>query len=89
MDIALPTAQGFAYAKMPVGSNGITKVPISGIGDEAIFGTTPKFATTLAVKKGDFYIIVHVYGFPIDPGKPLDDVQAKEKTLALEILSKL
>jgi hypothetical protein len=89
VDIALPTAQGFAYAKMPVGSNGITKVPISGIGDEAIFGTTPKFATTLAVKKGDFYIIVHVYGFPIDPGKPLDEVQAKEKTLALEILSKL
>ena len=86
--ITLQDARAFAYAKMPVG-HGITKVPASGIGDDAVFGTTPKFATTLAVKKGNFVFVVHVWGFPIDTSKAVDDVQAKEKTLALEILTKL
>lgn len=82
------TEQGFAASKTPVG-NGITKVPGSGIGDEAVFGTTPKFATTLAVKKGELFFIVHVFGFPLDQPKAIDEVQAKERTLALQILSKL
>jgi hypothetical protein len=88
VDITLITERGFASAKMPAGQ-GITKVPVSGVGDEAIAGTTPKFATTLTVKKGDVFFVVHVGGFPIDQSKAIDEVQAKEKTLALEILSKL
>jgi hypothetical protein len=84
----LESEQGFAYAKMPVG-HGITKVPASGIGDDAVFGTTPKYATTLTVKKGDFFFVVHVFGFPLDQVKAIEQVQAKEKTLALQILSKL
>ncbi len=88
VDITLITERGFASAKMPVGQ-GITKVPVSGVGDEAIAGTTAKFATTLTVKKGDVFFVVHVGGFPIDQSKAIDEVQAKEKTLALEILSKL
>jgi len=86
--VTLQDAQSFAYAKMPVG-HGITKITVSGIGDEAIYGTTPRFATTLTVKKGGFFFVVHVWGFPLDQTKAIDDVQAKEKTLALQILSKL
>jgi hypothetical protein len=86
--VTLDTAQGFANAKTPVGGP-ITKVPANGIGDEAVFGTTGKFATTLSVKKGEVFFVVHVFGFPLDQPKALDEVQAKEKTLALEILSNL
>jgi hypothetical protein len=86
--VTLESERGFAAAKMPVG-HGTTKVPASGIGDDAVFGTTPKYATTLTVKKGDLYFVVHVWGFPLDQSKAVDEVQAKEKTLALQILSKL
>ena len=86
--LTLQNPQAFAYAKMQVGG-GITKTPVSGIGDEAIYGTTTNLAAVLTVKKGDVVFVVRVYGFPIDPGKPLEEVQAKEKTLALEIVSKL
>lgn len=86
--ITLVTEQAFAYAKIPVGGP-ITKVPATGIGDDAVFGTTAKSATTLTVRKGTFFFVVHVFGFPIDQPKALDEVQAKERTPALEILSKL
>jgi hypothetical protein len=86
--VTIQDPRAFEHAKMPVGG-GITKTPASGIGDDAVYGTTPKFAALLTVKKGDVVFVVRVYGFPIDSGKPLDEIQAKEKTLALEILSRL
>jgi hypothetical protein len=86
--LTFQNAQAFAYAKMPAG-HGITKTPMSGLGDDAVFGVTPKFAATIAVKKGETVFTVHVWGFPIDPGNALDRVQAMEKSLALEVLSKL
>ena len=76
------TERAFAYAKMPVG-HGITKIRASGIGDEAIWGRTAGYATVLTVKKGSLAFGVHFYGFPND------QIEAKEKTLALEILPKL
>ena len=87
--LTLQNPQAIAYAKTPVPGGGITKTPVSGVGDEAIFGTTANIAAVLTVKKGDVVFVVRVYGFPIDSGKPLEAVQAKEKTLALEIVSKL
>ena len=78
-------ARAFEYAKMPVG-HGITKTPASGIGDEAVYGTTPSLGTVLTVKKGSVVFVVHVYGFPLDQ---IDEIKTKEKTLALEILDKL
>jgi hypothetical protein len=87
--VTLLDAQGFAATKMPVNSKGITKTPVSGVGDDAVFGTTSGLATTLSVKKGDFFFVVRVSGFPLNPPSALDEVQAKEKTLALQILSKL
>jgi len=89
LTVTYETAQGFAYAKMPVGARGITKVPVSGMGDDAVLGTTPKIATTLTVKKGDLYFSIHVWGFPLMQAQDVEKVQAMEKTLAQEILAKL
>jgi len=80
--ITLQDPRAFVYAKMPAG-NGITKVPASGIGDDAVYGTTPGYPTVLTVKKGNVVFVVHVSGFPDD------QIKAKEKTLAKEILAKL
>lgn len=80
--LTLKDPMAFAYAKMPVG-HGITKVPVSGIGDDAVYGTTPGYPTVLTVKKGDVVFVVHVNGFPDD------QIKAKEKALALDVLAKL
>lgn len=80
--ITLQDPRSFAYARMPVG-NGIVKVPVSGIGDDAVYGTTPGSSTVLTVKKGDVVFVVHVNGFPND------QLETKEKTLALDVLGKL
>jgi hypothetical protein len=88
LSITFESVQAFEYSKTQV-DNGITKDPVPGLGDEAIQGTTPKLATTLTVKKGDLVFVVHVWGFPIDAGKPLKQVQAMEKTLAIEALANL
>jgi hypothetical protein len=87
--ITLLDARGFAAVKTPVNAAGITKTPMSGIGDEAVYGTTAGFGSTLGVKKGDFYFSVHVKGFPFDKAKGADETEAKEKTLAQQILSKM
>ena len=80
--LTLQDPRAFAYAKMPVG-NGITKVDVSGVGDDAVYGTTPGFPTVLTVKKGDVVFVVHVNGFTDD------EIKAKEKTLALDVLARL
>lgn len=80
--VTLQDERAFTYAKMPVG-HGITKTPVTGIGDDAVYGTTPGVGTTLAVKKGTVAFVVHVTGFTED------ETKSKEKTLALEILPKL
>ena len=87
--ITLLNAGGFAATKTQLNVQGITKVPVSGIGDEAVYGTTSGLGSTLSVKKGDFYFVVHVNGFPFDKAKGADETEAKEKTLAQQILSKL
>jgi hypothetical protein len=66
---------------MPVG-NGVTKIPVGGVGDEAVFGTS-KIATTLSVKKGGLVFVIAVGGFPEEQTK------AMEKALALDVLAKL
>lgn len=87
--ITLLDANGFVATKTQLNVQGITKVPVSGIGDEAVYGTTSGLGSTLSVKKGDFYFVVHVNGFPFDKSKGADEVEAKEKTLAQQILSKM
>ncbi len=88
LSITFESVQAFEYSRTQIG-NGITKDPVPGVGDDAFQGTTAKIATTLTVKKGDLVFVVHVWGFPIDPGKPLEQVKAMEKTLAIEALAHL
>ncbi|MHB8524741.1 MAG: DUF3558 domain-containing protein [Candidatus Acidiferrales bacterium] len=80
--LTLQNPMAFTYAKMPAG-HGIAKVPVSGIGDDAVYGTTPGYATVLTVKKGDDVFVVHVTGFPND------QIKAKEKILAQCVIEKL
>lgn len=71
----------FTNAKTPV--KGITKTPVSGVGDDAYYITTPGLGTGLNVKKGNSAFQIRVNGFPVDQTK------AMEKTLALDVLAKL
>lgn len=73
--------QRFNAAKTPV--QGITKESVSGVGDEAIFATTPGLGTGLIFRKGDAAFDLRVYGFAID------QLKAKEKTLAQDVLARL
>lgn len=74
--------QAFAYAKTPVG-NGITKTDVSGIGDDAVYVSSPGTPTTLTVKKSDAAFTIIVFGFPDDQTKD------KEKALAVDVCTKL
>jgi hypothetical protein len=73
----------FNNAKKPIAVKGVTKEPVSGVGDDAVSVTTSGFGTDLIFKKGASAFDVRVYGFP------LDQVKAREKTLALDIIAKL
>jgi len=81
--VTIGNAQKFAYAKTPVNSPSIKKIPVSGVGDEAVFGTTAGQAASINVKKGDVYFAVSLMGVP------LDKAQAVATTLAKDILAKL
>ncbi len=70
----------FANAKQPAA--GITKTPVSGLGDDALYVTTPGIGTGLNVKKGNLVFMLRVYGFAEA------QVEAKEKALALRVLAK-
>ena len=78
---SLTPADRFANAKTPV--KGVTKTAVSGIGDDAVYVTTPGFGTGLIVKKGNSVFNIRVYGFA------LEQIMAMEKTLAQDVLAKL
>ncbi len=79
--LSIESTKFWAARKTPV--DGITKTPASGIGDDALYITTPPFGTGLNVKKGEVALIVRVYGFATG------QIEAKEKTLALQALSRM
>jgi hypothetical protein len=81
LTLTLITLQSFDNGKKPL--QGIEKVPLSGVGDDAIYITTGGFGTALNVKKGSGGFQVRVGGFKKD-----QEMQV-EKTLALEVLKKL
>jgi hypothetical protein len=80
---SLTPAQRFNNAKMPIAVKGITKEPVSGVGDDAVSVTTQGIGTGLIFRKGASAFDLRVYGFPAD------QVKAKEKTLALDVIAKL
>lgn len=78
---SMSPVQRFNTANTPL--QGIAKVPVSGVGDDAILATTAGFGTGLIFRKGSAAFDLRVNGFP------LDQVEAKEKSLALDVLAKL
>ena len=81
--LTLISLRAFAAAKMPISDQRVTKTPVSGVGDEAVFGTLGTRTGTLTVRKGETAFVVHVSGFP------LEQLEGMEKTLALEVLARL
>ena len=79
--VTLITLKSFDAGKTPV--QGIEKTPLSGVGDDAVYITTPGFGTGLNVKKGNSAFQVRVGGFKAGQEKEI------EKALALEIIKKL
>ncbi|HKV44768.1 MAG TPA: hypothetical protein VJT32_08860, partial [bacterium] len=73
----------FASERTPI--PGVTKTPVSGIGDDAYYVTVPVSGTSLHVKKGSFAFSLGVGG----PGISVDQIKAMEKTLAQDVLAKL
>lgn len=76
----LTPAQRFENAKAPV--QGITKEPVSGVGDDAYY-IESGLNTSLYVRKGSSVIQIIVFGFP------KEQVKTMEKTLAQEAAAKL
>lgn len=73
--------------KMFTGAKGasapkMTKTAVSGIGDEAIFVGVEGFSS-LWVRKGSKYLLVRIYGLPVD------EAQTRLKALAASAVSKL
>ena len=80
--LSLKTTEAFNIGKTPI--KGIIKTPVSGIGDDAYYTTASGLGTNLSVRKGDVAFNIALHG-----DFPVDRIKAKEKTLALQILSKL
>jgi hypothetical protein len=76
----LTPADRFNAAKMPV--PGVVKTPVSGLGDDAVYGGN-NFYVALTVKKGNSAFEIVVSGFPVDESR------GKEKALAQQVLAKL
>jgi hypothetical protein len=77
----LSPAERFNTMKMPFPVKGIVKTPVQSIGDDAVYVTAS--GTSLSVRKGGFVFTVHVNGFPTE------EVKAKERFLALDVLARL
>jgi len=82
----LTPAEQFNAIKMPLPVKGITKMPLSGVGDDAVYGIAGALAPELTVKKGNFVFQIRIQGFPRNQ---TDQIEAKEKTLAQSVLAKM
>jgi hypothetical protein len=92
VSVSLMTLKSFEIGKTPM--TGITKTPVSGLGDDAYFVEAHGMAAGLSVKKGDTCFQVRTRSNPtwFKTGKTPESEQkdqAVDRTLALEILKKL
>jgi hypothetical protein len=85
--ITISNERAYGFAKTPIVQD-IKAIAASGICDDAVYSVASGVPvgpnTSLYVKKGASYFVVHVYGFP-DQSK----VMGMEKTLAVQACSKL
>jgi hypothetical protein len=79
--VSMQNEKMFAGAKSSNVPN-MTKVPVSGVGDEAVFVGAEGFSS-LWVKKGTAFVLVRIYGVPVS------EAQTKLKTLAMNVVSNL
>lgn len=73
----------FNTVKTPLPIKGVTKEPIRGIGDDAVYVVTNGFRAALYVKKGDFVFRIQITGLPAE------ETKAKERMLAQDVLGKV
>jgi hypothetical protein len=71
-------------AKGGEGAASMTNTSASGIGDDAYYSSVGSNITSLIFKKGKFAFKIAIYG-----SLPMEKRNAAEKTLALQVLSKL
>jgi hypothetical protein len=76
--------QAKTMAKTEKGAAQISNASLSGIGDDAFYTSMGAGYTALLVKKGDVVFKVAMYG-----DLPNEKKKEVEKTLALQVLSKL
>ncbi len=79
--LVLAGEKEFAVAKTPPTAS-IKPVPASGIGDEAIYNRMGQLSS-LAVRKGKVVFIIRMYGIS------QDQIEVKEKAIAIAVLPKL
>jgi hypothetical protein len=88
LDISLISMNAFNVGKSigsgSPGGRAPTATPVTGIGDDAYYYTLGKI-TELRLKKGAAFVAVRVWGGT----RPLDEYQAKDKTVAQAILPKM
>jgi hypothetical protein len=80
---SLTPVERFNTAKMPV--RGITKEPVTGLGDDALFMVS-QLRVSLHVKKGNSVFEIMVGGFS---AKDVERVKTMEQTLAQDVVAKL
>lgn len=81
VSVSIQYEKMFAAAKTNP-APGMTRTPVSGVGDEAVFIGAENFSS-LWVRKGTTYLLVRIYGVP------MSDAQTKLKALATAAVSKL
>jgi hypothetical protein len=81
--LTIITMRAFSQGKVPI--PGITKTPVSRIGDAAYYVTAPDLGTTLDFRKESAAFKVSVQG----SGFSVEKIKEKEKTLAQTILADL
>jgi hypothetical protein len=79
--LTLISVQSFETGKKPV--QGLEKSALSGVGDDAVYITTPPFDTALNVKKGNAAFQLRVGGFKTEEEKAI------EKALAPQVLASM
>jgi hypothetical protein len=82
----LTPVERFNTIKMPLPVAGITKTPLSGVGDDAVYVSRASSAPELTVKKGNTVFQISIQGLPRNQ---INQIEAKEKALAQDVLAKL
>lgn len=82
--IMLKTANDFENAKKLMAAPSSAVIPVNGIGDDAYYAAVGTTMVVLYAKKGDV-----AFNLTVSKTFPLDQQRTIQKTLALEIISKL